>query len=74
MIFYYLWKHHLLAKADAEKVRYFFGLTGNTQYLSKRRPLVFAINWPRALFSAAYARAVVGWLEYRVELFDGLQG
>jgi hypothetical protein len=74
VILYYLWRHRFLGKANAEKMRYFFGLTGNPQYLSRRRPLVMAINWPRALFSPRYARAVVRWLEYRVELFDGLQG
>ena len=74
MILYYLWRRHLLGRADAEKVKYFLGLTGNAQYLSKRRPLVAAIDWPRALFSPRYARSVVRWLEYRVELFDGLQG
>ena len=74
MIFYYLWKRRLLARADAEKLRYFFGFTANALCLSRRSPLVWAIHWPRALFSAQYARNVVRWLEYRVELFDGLQG
>ena len=74
MILFYLWKRRLLGRTDAEKIRYFFGLTANRLYLSRRRPLVRAINWPRALLSPRYARSVVTWLEYRVELFDGLQG
>ena len=74
MIFYYLWKQRLLARADAEKLRYFLGWTGNALYLSRRRPLVRAIRWTQALFSPHYARSVVRWLEYRIELFDGLQG
>ena len=74
MIFYYLWRRRLLARADGEKLRYFFGLTRNGLFLSRRRPLIGAINWPRALVSPRYARSVVTWLEYRVELFDGLQG
>jgi hypothetical protein len=74
VILYYLWKRRLLARADAEKVRYFLGLSANALNLSRRSPLVRAIHWPRALFSPHYARNVVRWLEYRVELFDGLQG
>jgi hypothetical protein len=74
VILYYLWKSGLLAKADAEKLRYFFGFSANALTLSRRSPLVWAIHWPRALFSPSYARNVVRWLEYRVELFDGLQG
>ena len=74
MIFFYLWRRRLLARANGEKFRYFFGLTPNALYLSRRRPLIGAINWPRALVSPSYARSVVTWLEYRVELFDGLQG
>ena len=74
MILYYLWKRRLFARADAEKIRYFLGLSANALSLSRRNPLVWAIHWPRALFSPQYARDVVRWLEYRVELFDGLQG
>lgn len=74
MILYYLWKRRLLARADAEKIRYFLGLSANALSLSRRNALVWAIHWPRALFSPQYARNVVRWLEYRVELFDGLQG
>jgi hypothetical protein len=74
MIFYHLWRAGLLAGADAEKVRFFFGLTGDPLLLSRRRPLVRAIDWMRALCSPKYARQLAVWLRYRVELFDGLQG
>lgn len=74
MIFFYLWRSGLLTSADAEKVRFFLGFTGDPLLLSRRRPLVAAIDWLRALFSPRYARQVAVWLRYRVELFDGLQG
>ncbi len=74
MIFYYLWKRGLSARADSETLRFFFGLAPNPLYLSRRWPLVTSVNWARALLSPAYAKAVVGWLNYRIELYDGLQG
>jgi hypothetical protein len=74
VIFYYLWRGGLFARVDAEKARFFLGLTSDPLRLSRRRPLVWTIDWLRALFSPQYARQVVGWLRYRVELFDGLQG
>lgn len=74
MIFYFLWKAGLLRDPSAEKVRFFFGLTADPLWLSRRRPLFAAIDWLRALFSPRYARQVAVWLRYRVDLFDGLQG
>ena len=74
MIFYYLWKLGFLSKADGEKVRFFLGWVGDPLLLSRRRPLVSSIDWVRAVFSPRYARSVATWLEYRVELYDGLQG
>jgi len=74
VIFYYLWRSGLAGRLDREKFLFFFGLTANPLYLSRRWPLVTAVGWLRALSSPSYARAVVGWLSYRVELFDGLQG
>ena len=74
MFFYYLWRQGLLDATDGEKIRFFVGATGNVLYLSRRWPLLTAISWPRALFSPRYARAVVTWLLYRSELYDGLQG
>jgi hypothetical protein len=74
VILYYLWRSGLLGGADREKFRFFLGLTDNPLYLSRRWPLVTSIRWMHALFSPRYARALVGWLSYRVELYDGLQG
>ena len=74
MLFYYLWRDGLLARVDAEKVRFFLGLTPNPLYLSRRWPLLTAVSWLRALFSPAYASALTRWIGYRVELYDGLRG
>jgi hypothetical protein len=74
VIFYYLWKLGFLARADGEKLRFFLGLSPDPLLLSRRRPLVSTINWVRAAFSPRYARSVATWLEYCVELYDGLQG
>ena len=74
MILWYLWRAGLTRRLDREKLLFFFGLTPNPLFLSRRWPLVTAIHWLRALTSPRYARAVTSWLRYRVELFDGLQG
>lgn len=74
MIFYFLWSDGLLRHLDREKFLFFLGATESPLYLSRRWPLVTAIHWPRALFSPNYARAVVRWLGYRAELYDGLTG
>ncbi len=74
MIFYFLWRARLRGRAGREKIVFFFGMTANPLFLSRRWPLFTAINWPRALVSPTYARAVVRWLTYRLELYDGLQG
>ncbi len=74
MIFYYLWRAGLFRIADREKLSFFFGATADPLYLSRRWPLLTAVNWPRAFVSPSYARAVASWLRYRAELYDGLQG
>ena len=74
MIFYLLWKSGIAGRADREKVLFFLGFTPSPLYLSRRWPLTHAIHWRKALFSRRYANAVVTWLRYRVELYDGLQG
>ena len=74
MILYYLWKRRLLARADREKLAFFFGAGAESLSLSRRWPLWTAVSWRRALLSPAYARAVAVWLEYRMALYDGEQG
>jgi hypothetical protein len=74
VIFFYLWQYGMLRAADAEKLRFFLGATSNPLFLSRRWPLLTAVNWLRAVFSPSYARAVARWLRYRADLYDGLQG
>lgn len=74
MIFLLLWRAGLVRRMNAEKIRFFFGATDNPLYLSRRSPLVSRISWLRAMVSPRYARAVVGWLAYRADLFDGRCG
>jgi hypothetical protein len=74
VILWYLWRAGLLARTDREKLRFFFGTDGGPLQLSRRMPLVSAINWVRATFDPRYARAVAGWLLYRADLYDGNQG
>ena len=73
MLLYYLLKSGLWRSLDAEKLRYFLGLTPRL-YLSRTRPLWRSIPWGAALFSPRRAREIFTWLEYRVELFDGKAG
>ena len=74
MIFYEVWRQGLLRSLDREKLQFALGLTRNRLLLSRCFPLARSIDWPRALFSPSYARALAGWLRYRLELYDGLQG
>ena len=74
MIFFYLWRAGLLRRADGEKLRFFFGATGNPMFLSSRKPPVASLSWPRAMFDPAYARSITSWLAYRADLYDGHQG
>ena len=74
MILAALWRRGLLRRADREKLRYFLGLTPDRLALSRRFPMWRILSVPRLLCSPAYARAVAGWLEYRMNLFDGSEG
>jgi hypothetical protein len=69
-----LWRRGLLRRADREKLRHFLGLAGDPLTLSRRYPMWRILSWPRAVFSPAYAGAVARWLEYRMNLFDGVEG
>ena len=74
MIFLALWRRGLFRRADREKFGYFFGLSPDPLALSRRFPMWRILSVPRLLCSPAYARAVAGWLEYRMNLFDGSEG
>jgi len=69
-----LWRRGLLGRADAEKLRHFLGLTHDPLSLSRRYPMWRILGLARLLFSPRYAAAVARWLEYRMNLFDGVEG
>lgn len=74
MILLELVRAGLLRAVDGEKLRFFFGLTSNPLYLSRRQPLVWRLDFLRLVFSGRYARGVTTWLRYRADLYDGAQG
>jgi len=69
-----LWRRGLLARANAEVLRQFFGVRPDPLVLSRRYPMWRALGMMRLLVSPAYAGAVARWLEYRLNLFDGVEG
>ena len=74
MIVLMMLRRGMLRALDAEKLRYFLGLTANPLYLSRRFPLYRRLHLLRLLFSPRYARGVAEWLRYRADLYDGRQG
>ena len=74
MILFALWRRGLLGRADREKLRHFLGLARDPLTLSRRYPMWRILPWWRLLLSPAYAAAVVRWLEYRMNLYDGGEG
>lgn len=73
MIFYLILKSGLWRAVDREKLRFFLGWTPPGT-LSRQFPPWSHLPWVRALFSPKDARAILAWLRYRIELFDGLAG
>ena len=74
MILLVLWRRGLLRRADREKVGHFLGLVRDPLALSRRYPMWRILSVARLVFSPRYARAVARWLEYRMNLFDGVEG
>jgi len=69
-----LWRQGLLGRADREKLRHFLGLARDPLTLSRRYPMWRILSPLRLLVSPRYAAAVARWLEYRMNLFDGVEG
>jgi len=69
-----LWRRGLLRRADRGKMRYFLGLEPDPLLLSRRYPMWRILGVARLVFSPRYAAAVARWLEYRMNLFDGVEG
>ena len=74
MIVLALWRRGLLRRADGEKLRHFLGLVSDPLALSRRYPMWRILGITRLVVSPRYARAVATWLEYRMNLFDGVEG
>jgi hypothetical protein len=69
-----LWRRGLLRRAGGEKVRFFLGRERDPLLLSRRYPLWRAFGLLRSLVSPRHAAAVATWLEYRMNLYDGIEG
>ena len=74
MILLALWRRGLLARIDWEKLDFFLGRAPDSLQLSRRYPLWRRLGLLRLLVSPAYAAGVARWLEYRMNLFDGVEG
>jgi len=74
MILWVLWRRRLLGRLDGEKLRWAFGRDDDPLTLSRRYPLWRIVASWRALFVPAHAAGVARWLEYRLNLFDGVEG
>jgi hypothetical protein len=74
VIFLALWRRGLLRRADREKLGHFFGRAPDPLTLSRRYPMWRILSLTRLAFSPRYAGAVARWLEYRMNLFDGVEG
>jgi hypothetical protein len=57
-----------------DKVRFFLGRDPDPLTLSRRYPMWRILGVTRLVFSPRYAGAVARWLEYRMNLFDGVEG
>lgn len=74
MILAALWRRGLLGRLDGEKLRQFLGLSSDPLALSRRYPMWRALGAVRLMVSPGYARDVARWLEYRMNLYDGIEG
>ena len=74
MILFELWRRGILGRIDGEKLRQFLGLSADRLALSRRYPMWWALGPLRLAVSPAYARHVARWLEYRINLYDGIEG
>ena len=63
-----------MQRVDRDKLRQFLGIDPDPLSLSRRFPMWRILGPVRLLVSPGYARAVARWLEYRMNLFDGIEG
>ena len=74
MILIALWRRGLLRRIDGEKLRQFLGLAVDRLALSRRYPMWWTLGPLALAISPSRAHAVARWLEYRINLYDGLEG
>jgi hypothetical protein len=74
MILLALWRRGLLRRIDREKLRQFLGISRDRLALSRRYPMWRILGPLRLAFAPGYARDVARWLEYRMNLYDGIEG
>ena len=74
MIFLALWRRGLLRRIDGEKLRQFLGFSSDRLALSRRYPTWWALGPIVLMLSPSRARDVARWLEYRMNLYDGIEG
>ena len=74
MILFALWRRGLIRRVDREKMRHFLGRVSDPLALSRRYPMWRILPWTRLLLSPRHARATARWLEYRMNLYDGVEG
>jgi hypothetical protein len=75
VIVWALWRRGLLRRAlNAEKARFFLGSDPDPLTMSRRYPLWRALSVARLLLVPTYAVGVARWIEYRMNLYDGIEG
>ena len=74
MIFLALWRRGLFRRMDREKLRQFLGFSSDPLALSRRYRLWWALGPLVLMVSPSRARDVARWLEYRMNLYDGIEG
>ena len=74
MILLALWRRGLLGRVERVKLDLFLGRARDPLQLSRRYPPWRRLGVFRLLLSPAYAAGVARWLEYRMNLFDGVEG
>jgi hypothetical protein len=74
VILWVLWRRGLLRRLDREKMSFLLGLGGDPLELSRRYPVWRRLGLLHMMVSPAYAAGVGRWVEYRMNLFDGVEG
>jgi hypothetical protein len=74
MILLALWRRGLLGRIDGEKLRQFLGISPDRLALSRRYPMWRVLHPIRLVLAPGHAHAVARWLEYRMNLYDGIEG